>query len=59
VVAQDVQAAMPVDPRDAVHTLAVIDAARSSAESESVVRVITPGDGPAPIEQRDGASQGG
>ena len=42
--------AMPVDPRDAVHTLAVIDAARTSSDTDSVVRVITPGDGPAPIE---------
>jgi hypothetical protein len=41
---------MPVDPRDAVHTLAVIDAARTSSDTDSVVRVITPGDGPAPIE---------
>ena len=48
--ADDVQAAMPVDPRDAVHTLAVIDAARTSSDTDSVVRVITPGDGPAPIE---------
>ena len=44
--ADDVQAAMPVDPRDAVHTLAVIDAARASAESGTAARVITPGDGP-------------
>lgn len=41
--APDPQAAMPVDPRDAVHTLAVIDAARVSAESERVVEVMTPG----------------
>lgn len=41
--APDPQAAMPVDPRDAVHTLAVIDAARASAEGERVVEVITPG----------------
>jgi predicted dehydrogenase len=38
----DPQAAMPVDPWDAVHTLAVIDAARASAASESVVAVETP-----------------
>jgi len=41
--AADRQAAMPVDPRDAVHTLAVIDAARASAERGTVVRVETPG----------------
>ncbi len=35
----DPQAAMPVDPRDAVHALAVIDAARESAAGERVVRV--------------------
>lgn len=40
------QAGMPVDPRDAVHTLAVIDAARTSAEAERVVEVITPGQRP-------------
>ena len=33
----DPQAAMPVDPWDAVHTLAVIDAARVSAAEERVV----------------------
>jgi len=38
----DPQGAMPVDPWDAVHTLAVIDAARASAASESVVAVRTP-----------------
>ncbi len=38
----DPQGAMPVDPWDAVHTLAVIDAARASAASESVVVVRTP-----------------
>jgi len=38
----DPQAAMPVDPWDAVHTLAVIDAARVSAEQERVVTVETP-----------------
>ncbi len=36
------QAAMPVDPWDAVHTLAVIDAARVSAAQECVVTVQTP-----------------
>ena len=41
--ADDVQAALPVDPMDAVHTLAVIDAARLSAEDGRVVEVITPG----------------
>jgi predicted dehydrogenase len=41
--AQDPQAAMPVDPYDAVHTLAVIDAARASAAHGSVVQVRTPG----------------
>jgi predicted dehydrogenase len=39
-------AAMPVDPRDAVHTLAVIDAARTSAETGRVVEVVTPGQAP-------------
>lgn len=39
----DPVAAMPVDPRDAVHTAAVIDAARVSAEGRRVVDVITPG----------------
>ena len=38
--------AMPVDPRDAVHTLAVIDAARTSATSGRVVEVVTPGQAP-------------
>ena len=42
--ADDPAAAMPVDPRDAVHTLAVIDAARVSAEARRVVDVITPGE---------------
>ncbi len=37
------QAAMPVDPRDAVHVLAVIDAARVSAEQGRVVPVVAPG----------------
>jgi predicted dehydrogenase len=40
---QDPQGAMPVDPYDAVHTLAVIDAARVSAAQGTVVRVGTPG----------------
>ena len=40
--AADPQAAMPVDPWDAVHTLAVIDAARVSAAEERVVTVHTP-----------------
>jgi predicted dehydrogenase len=40
--AADPQAAMPVDPYDAVHTLAVIDAARISASQAEVVRVQTP-----------------
>ena len=35
----DPQAAMPVDPRDAVHVLAVIDAARVSAAEGRVVVV--------------------
>jgi predicted dehydrogenase len=38
----DPQGAMPVDPWDAVHTLAVIDAARVSAAQERVVPVVTP-----------------
>ncbi|MFQ6170525.1 Gfo/Idh/MocA family protein [Oryzobacter sp. R7] len=38
----DPQAAMPVDPWDAVHTLAVIDAARVAAAEERVVTVETP-----------------
>jgi predicted dehydrogenase len=42
----DRQAAMPVDPRDAVHVLAVLDAARTSATSGRSVQVITPGDAP-------------
>ena len=40
---QDPQAAMPVDPYDAVHTLAVIDAARASAAQGTVEQVRTPG----------------
>jgi predicted dehydrogenase len=39
---KDPQAAMPVDPSDAVHTLAVIDAARASAAHGSVEQVRTP-----------------
>jgi predicted dehydrogenase len=42
-VAADPQGAMPVDPYDAVHTLAVIDAARVSAAQAVVVQVDTPG----------------
>ncbi len=38
----DPQAAMPVDPWDAVHTLAVIDAARVSATEGRVMTVQTP-----------------
>ncbi len=41
--AADPQRAMPVDPWDAVHTLAVIDAARVAARDERVVEVVTPG----------------
>jgi predicted dehydrogenase len=40
---QNPQAAMPVDPYDAVHTLAVIDAARASAARGTVEQVRTPG----------------
>jgi len=40
---QDPQGAMPVDPYDAVHTLAVIDAARVSAVHGTVEQVRTPG----------------
>ena len=39
---EDPQSGMPVDPRDAVHVLAVIDAARVSAREERVVEVVTP-----------------
>lgn len=39
----DPQSLMPVDPRDSVHVLAVIDAARSSANGARVAEVITPG----------------
>ena len=42
----DQQAGMPVDPRDAVHVLAVIDAARTSAAGQRVTDVITPGETP-------------
>ncbi|GAB2760537.1 Gfo/Idh/MocA family oxidoreductase [Terrabacter koreensis] len=42
----DPQATMPVDPRDAVHVLAVIDAARISARDRRVVDVVTPGQTP-------------
>jgi predicted dehydrogenase len=38
----DPQAAMPVDPRDAVQTAAVIDAARASARDARVVPVTAP-----------------
>lgn len=44
--AEDPQARMPVDPSDAVHVLAVIDAARTSARSHRVVEVLTPGVAP-------------
>jgi len=39
---QDPQTAMPVDPADAVHVLAVIDAARASVVQGNVVKVNTP-----------------
>jgi len=39
----DPQSALPVDPRDAVHVMAVIDAARVSARGRRVVEVVTPG----------------
>ena len=42
----DPVAAMPVDPRDAVHVLAVLDAARRSARDRCVVEVVTPGQAP-------------
>ena len=42
----DPQAAMPVDPREAVHVLAVVDAARVSHEGQRVVEVLTPGEAP-------------
>ena len=41
---------MPVDPSDAVHVLAVIDAARTSAADNRVVEVVTPGTRPRPEE---------
>lgn len=44
--APDPQASMPVDPRDAVHVLAVVDAARISGRDGRVVEVITPGQAP-------------
>ncbi|MBW8173555.1 Gfo/Idh/MocA family oxidoreductase [Ornithinimicrobium sp. Arc0846-15] len=40
------QEAMPVDPRDAVHVLAVLDAARRAAQRGSVETVLTPGVAP-------------
>ncbi|MDV3220789.1 Gfo/Idh/MocA family oxidoreductase [Intrasporangium sp.] len=45
-VSDDPQAAMPVDPRDTVHVLAVIDAARTSHQARRVVGVLTPGEAP-------------
>jgi predicted dehydrogenase len=45
-VSDDPQAAMPVDPRDTVHVLAVIDAARTSHRARRVVEVLTPGEAP-------------
>lgn len=45
-VSDDPQAAMPVDPRDTVHVLAVIDAARASQQGRRVVEVLTPGEAP-------------
>lgn len=39
----DPQPLLPVDPRDSVHVLAVIDAARASANGARVAEVITPG----------------
>ena len=38
----DAQERMPVDPWDAVHTLAVIDATRASARGQQVLEVETP-----------------
>lgn len=49
--ASDPQAAMPVDPRDAVHTAAVIDAARASAEDRRVVEVVSAGTRPGQPEE--------
>lgn len=43
---EDPTGRMPVDPRDAVHVLAVLDAARLSARASRVVEVITPGGRP-------------
>ena len=40
---EEPQARVPVDPRDAVHVLAVMDAARVSAAQGRVVEVVTPG----------------
>jgi predicted dehydrogenase len=55
----DPQESMPVDPRDAVHVLAVIDAARISAADGRVVDVITPRRRPALIaRQMDGRGRG-
>jgi predicted dehydrogenase len=45
-VSDDPQASLPVDPRDAVHVLAVIDAARVSSRDGRVVEVVTPGQAP-------------
>lgn len=42
----DRQGGMPVDPRDAVHVLAVVDAARISARDGRVVEILTPGQAP-------------
>ena len=53
----DPQAAMPVDPRDSVHALAVIDAARTSAQSGSGGRGRHAGRGPltcAPVDNSAG-----
>ncbi|UJH71328.1 Gfo/Idh/MocA family protein [Ornithinimicrobium sp. INDO-MA30-4] len=43
------QAAMPVNPSDAVHVLAVLDAARRAAVRGSVETVITPGVAPGAV----------
>lgn len=43
---EDPQSGMPVDPRDAVHVLAVIDAARASNRGRRVMDVLTPGQVP-------------
>ena len=53
--APEPQAAMPVDPRESVHVLAVLDAARISATNASVVEVLTPGD--APSARRDATAR--